>query len=618
MAIQIKKRPYKYCFTGNPVHYELYSAAAAADPSIYFEVFVFFNGNNGTGAVTQPFEYAAVAGYAEVNIQDILEGFLEYELPDFSGTERDVRPALGAMGKAWIAFREVTLQNSNAGFDNSEEEFAPWIIKGGISMFKYQGNNFFTHYYNVPTPMAPRPFLTWQKSNRLAAYHERMYLLYLLIDDLQGASIEAVAKVTYTDGSYVEYSTTLPTVQNRLLYIPSGAAQWGFSQAKQIWYWEITVKANITLNNPDAISESFRYYADNRHDENDITLHYRNSLGGLDSVRIRGLVEYNLEYTYDEQQRIQRPDYFSGHYFDPQKTIGNNKELLTFRGDVGHLQHEEQDRLRDAFQKRETWWEMGGLKWVPVNIITKSLKQKTSGDNRWSLPIDFTLAHEGDLNYTPDSVDIGTASFASNVCLAVVGITGVSVADGASGFKAVSVTFVEVDPDNASAQFKWRVVKESDGTDVLPWATSNYAASPLQFNVPTGLRYFFEARAICANAVVGNKAQALVNAGANTPGGTTNSQFQSYWSSAADFVIKRNGVAIATGNVGVYSNVNFFCALGTGIVIVLELQNLSPATANIADGATAYTPGVIQTVGTTTTITFPAMDIATGLTVYIG
>lgn len=600
MAIQVTKRPFYYCFSGNPVHYELYSAAAAADPSIYFEVQVVFTSNTGASTTTQAFEYAAVGGYAEVNIQAIVEGFLEYSLPDFAGTEQDVRPALSAMGKAYILFREIASSGYMPSFDTSEQDYAVWVIKGGVSRFKYQGNNFFANYFNAGVPMTARPFLTWQKRGRLAAYNERIYLLYLLIDDVGQGQLapDLFARVVYTDGTTAALSTNMPMTKNRLYYVPAGAAQWGFSQAKQIWYWEIWIR------DAAIISETFRFYADNRHDNNDITLHYRNSLGGLDSVRLRGVVESNLEYDYQEQQRIQRPDYFNGHFFDPQKVITNNKELQTYRGDAGFLSKEEQDRLRDAFLRRETWWEQGG-KWLPVNIVTKNLKQGTSEDSRWSLPLDFTLAHDGDSSYTPPSVNLGQGTFTSNVCLAYLSNPSATITNGPTGYKTVSVSFQEVDPENASTQIRWRVIKLSDGAVVIPW-TQVGLISPVVFNVPVDDYYIWEGQSVCANAVYGKKTQ--LNIKTVDSAGTQNSRIVNHTNSGVYYAIYRNGTMIDSQFLGANSQNMFSCQTDSGVTIVVNLAFFSPSAATLTNGVVTV-QGAISDAGLSTAVTFPSVNI---------
>ena len=594
MAIQVTKRPYTYCFSGNPVHYELFSQQAVADQDIYFEVKVWFESSAGDVVETEGFEYTPVNGFAEVDISAILEGLLKYDLPDFAGTPAEVKEAPSQTGHFYLIFRECTPQNINPTWDSSEIEYKSFVIKAGLSQFKYQGNNFFVNYFKAHVVRYARPFLTWQENrqlkdqrSRFAGLNERMYLAYLLIDDVPQGNLSVIAKVTYTDESFQEHTAAIPVEKNRIYYLPAGAEQWGFSTAKQIWYWEICVK-DETLGNQAVLSEVFRYYADNRHNENDLTFHYRNSLSGLDSVRIRGVIEHNLEYTYDEVQMIIRADYFNGHYFDPQRGITNNKELKTYRGDIGWLSKEEQDRLRDLFIKRDTW-RVDGNKWVPFLIINKSIKQKTTEDSRWSLPIDFILAHEGDSYYTPESVDLGEGTFTSNVCRATLGTIQALVADGPTGYKTLTLNFIEIDPDDASNQIRWRVVKQSDGAEILPWVTQPFTA-PLTFNVPdTDNDIIWEARCLCGNAIQGPKVTKGIRLDLVT---VTNGNMTNYTNTGTPFSMTVDGVVGSAGYLGAGSAAGYSLAPGTYATIVLTLHALSPSMVRLY-GQTLY-KGVIN------------------------
>lgn len=605
MAIEIRKRPFYYCFSGNPVHYELYSAQAAAFPGvIIFEVIVRFETIGGVIKETEAFEYTPVNGFAEVNIQAILEGFLTTDLPQLAGGDLVIWQALNQTGFFYIKYREITPANADPSWDESEADYKSFVIKGGLSRFKYQGNNFFANYFEADIPNVPRPFLTWQQSGRLASLQERMYLAYLLIDEIGvAANLKVKGKVTYTDGTFAEQQITLSNVKNRISFLPAGAAQWGFSQAKQIWFWEITVQ-DITAPLQNVLSHSFRFYADNRNDYNDVTLHYRNSLGGLDSVRIRGMIEHNLEYDYQEVQKVQRHDYFDGHFFDPQNIISNNKELKVFRADIGHLEKEEQDRLRDAFLKRECWMEID-KKWWPIKIITKSIKQKLSEDTRWSLPIDFSLAHDGDSHYTPDNVDLGEGTYTSNVCRAYLGDIVVAVFPEI-GFKNIAVTFNEVDPDNDSTQIRYRVTKQSDGSVVIPWTIIPFI-SPLQFPLGNDDHFFLEIQAVCSNAIYGKKSTMGIDTHADSTG-TGNSIITNNRSGGAFFNVYRNGAKIVDAKyIGGNATYQFDVANGVNLVFKFEAAGISPSSATISNGVVTLS-GVIVPAGLGCMITFPAIS----------
>jgi hypothetical protein len=506
MAIQVQKRPFSYAFSGNPVHYQLYSALAAGDDSIFFEVRLMFKNVGGSYEPTEALPYSPYNGVATLDVQDILEGLLDAELPEFNSDETTIYPAPGQTGSYYLQFREITSTNQEPSWDDSESVHEGFIVKGGISRFKYQGNNFWVNYFGLQDTIQPSPFLTWQVSERLAAVNERMFLLFLHVQELDAFKVSA--KVTYTDGTTLTVNKVFTDAEKGVpYYIPAGANQWSLeNSAKSIHFWEIVVKNNTT---GVAISKTFTYYADNRNNYNLVTLHYRNSLGGLDSLPIRGVIEYNNDYDYSELGKVTAPNYFSGHYFAPQKIISNNKELQTMRSNSGPLGKEEQDRLRDVFIKRETWWAVEG-KWWPVNITTKNYKQKSTEDSLWSLPIDFSLAHDGDTNYTPFSVNLGTsvATEVDNVCQAylspityIVDLSNGGLNDGNS---KVTASFTEVDPENAAAQFRYRVMNGSLVT--IDWVTKNIGTdNPFSFVVPSDIFYSLETQAICGNQVPGRK-----------------------------------------------------------------------------------------------------------------
>ena len=611
MAIEITKRPFYYCFSKNPVAYQLYSAAAAASPDagFVFEIKVIFISIAGVTTETEAFRYTPVGGYADADIQDIVESFLEYELPFFDPDETKVWPSAGQTGFFYIRFREISSSNLAPSWDDSEKDFQSLGVKGGISRFKYQGNNFFTNYFNGDVPRAARPFLTWQQSGRLAAVEERMYLAFLLIDYVAPLELKVIATAWYVGGGNQVIDRDVPTDLNTVYYLPAGATQWGFDLSRQIWYWEIKV---LDASDGTALSQTFRYEADNRADYNNIFLHYRTSLGGIDSVQLRGVINYDLDYDYTEVQKIQPSNYFDGHYFDRQKLLTNNKELQTLRGDIGHLDKEEQDRLRDAFLERETWWAIS-KKWWPVNIVTKSIKQKSSESNRWNLPLDFTLAHEGDSSYTPDNVDLGVGTFTSNVCRAHIGDITLKIEDGPTGFKTITVAFVEVDPENASSQIKYRVKKQNDATEVITWTTINFT-SPLVFNLPVSDYYVFEVRCICANAVVGKLSSVYINTN-NNVAPTGNSVIKNTSNSAASFSLSTNGSVQLNGYLGTNSQFFFTMAAGAGVVVgITMLDTFSPSTATISNGAVTVNGTIVNGNGFVY-ITFPAIDITAGVTI---
>jgi hypothetical protein len=513
MSIQITKRPFDRSFSGNPVHYELTSAAAATDANIFFEIRLMFRYLGGVFAEVHRFQFYPTAGIAEVNVQDLLHSQLDWFVPIFPVDEKSIQSADAQSGEYYIEFREVTPTDQNPAWDVSELDFIRAVLRGGINYFKWRGNNFWVNYYDVV-----KPFLTWQQSGRLAILDERMFLSYICNSTL--ASVEARCKVTYMDSTTATVSKAfIDCIKDKIYFIPSGAAQWGLpalDPTKQIWYWEIYVVDVSDPASPQTISDLFRYEASNQWNLNDITLHYRNSLGGLDSVLVRGVLDENLDYQFQQQNRTFKPDYFDSHVITAQTVITESREQQTWKGDIGHLGREEQDRLRDAQIQRDVYLE-SSKKWWPVNIVTKNFKLRSTNDMRFTMPIEFTLAYDGAEYYTPKAVDLGDGVFTSNVCLAsVINFQKIAQDDAASGLPAgkTLVTFVgnENDPQNASIQFQYRF---NGG----PWFFENFADLPssLQVQLDLDTDFVMDYQAICTGGILGKKYSLSFTTSAGAP-----------------------------------------------------------------------------------------------------
>lgn len=541
MAIEITKRPFERVFSGNPVHYELYSALAAADATVFFEVRIMFKkiGSLYTYGEVVSLPYAPVDGYATIDLKEILDSVLEFDLPQFDADETKAYHTDKQTGKFYLQFREITATNANPDWDDSESAYERFVIKGGLNDFKYQGNNFWLNFYD-----AVKPFLTWQTSGtrqmadgrtepvRLAAAEERMYLAWLISTSVSGISLKA--RIFYTDGTaatkIVQFGLLAVPVIGNIYYLPVGCNQLGLTDvtpAKSIYYWTLQV---MDVNDNSTYSEVFKYELDNRNDYIGITLTYRNSLGGLDSVRVRGSVEKKLTYNFSELEKTIEPDYFSGNYFNPQKIISGNIEQVVYSGNLGLVRKEEQDRLRDAQMIRETWTTRG-RKWVPLNITTKDFSLVKNDDQRWSMPVEFTLGFTGSEYYTPDSIDLGEGVFTSNVCRAFASPLTVGRNDvGAPGDWILNVG--ENDPENASAQFRYRVIKNSDTSVAIDWTSVDWGLlAPFSLTDDTGV-YTVEVQAICTNNVYGRKSTVQIDTtvgalggggGGGTGGGTVNS-----------------------------------------------------------------------------------------------
>ncbi len=427
MAIEIQKSPPTWNWSGNPIHYQLYSSVAQAEPTAYFEVKIKFKRTDeGSYSDIIILPYYPVNGVAKIDINHVLHGLLEYEVPGIPDDNEYSSPLFSRKitGQFYIAYREITSATPDPAFTDSAPVNPLNVIKGGISYEKWRGDNYWVNYF-----FESLPFLTWQRSGRMASLTERMYLAWLNTTDVPVGDIKMRRKVVYYDGTIAIAELNCPINKYEVVYFPTGSEQLVLEDIfpdKKIRYWEMQV---WDKENQVPLSEAYRYEVDNRYDSNDTTFNYRNSLGGLDSVRMRGDIDDQAERSFVEQDSIVLHNYFEGAFILPKIKIADSSELIVSKANTGFLNKEELDRLREIHFIRECWWAQDG-KWLPITIRTGSGKLRSTSDDLWSLPIEYSLAHSGDNYYTPRSVNLAEGGFTSpNLCSAVISVLASSFAE---------------------------------------------------------------------------------------------------------------------------------------------------------------------------------------------
>ncbi len=441
--IIVKKRPYSWSLTGNPIEYRLYSAAALADPSNFFEIRLRYR-NDTTSFFIElpPIPFSPTDGLLKLDICSLLESILKPDLPGYNADEKTIWPTTKQSCEYYIQYREITVADTDPDWDDSETDYRKFALLGGLNYYKWTGDSFWTEYFATN-----QPFLTWQERGRKAAYDERMFLAWLNTNEdagEPGTQFVALIKVNFTDGSILTDDKGFTCKKGVVNYIPAGASQWdaqALGADKKIWFWTIEVQKYNGVDGYDPCSELFKYEADNINDYNKKTLHYRNSFYGIDSVRVLGVIERNLSYQLTEIERIFGPEYILDNALTARKSYADAIEILTWKGDIGHLGKEEQDRLRDMHLNRELWWWIN-KKWWPALNISNNIKAGGSKDNRWTMPFEWTMADSGDPFYTPEAAELGEYALAHNVCLADLTLGDIDIdTSGATAIVEINYNF---------------------------------------------------------------------------------------------------------------------------------------------------------------------------------
>lgn len=448
--IDILKRPYLINWSGNNIYYELYSADAAANSAITFEVTISFKRNNETDfrkIITLPF--VPVNGTALFDIKDIIDAQLLFDMPEFAD---ESMICYKQSGQFYIEFREITPDNPTHSFITSESEQVRYAVKGGVHPYHFKGNNFWlTHY-----PTAQR-FFTWKPQGQLVLPTEQTWLSFFY--DGADADVRAELKVTYTDGSTETFIRTLPVaaycminLQTSLYFDWDGSA--GFDE-ENVYRWEVRIRNSA---NTETLIDWYMYERDNRQDYNQVIIHYRNSIGGLDHCRVRGVIEKRMNYELVQAEHILPVDYFNETALPAQQSTISSSENVICNGEIGFVTKTEQESLRDIFLYRQLYTKKQN-RWWPLLLLTDDFVLKRSTDMRWSVPLEWKVALTAINHYTEEETDFGDGVNTSNVCLATLIVTAADLP-------------IEVAPSEFVLQCVASVDENPQGLTITEWEFS--------------------------------------------------------------------------------------------------------------------------------------------------
>lgn len=608
--IIVTERPYQYNWSGNAIHYKLSSDEAVSDPSIFFEVKTMFSADlaaDPVEVVTLP--YIPTAGEANINIQDILDSVLSYGVPSFNDDETVPFECTKQSGRFYIEFRQITAANADPSWNNEESGFMRFVFKGGISFFKYQSSNFWINYFNQTGS-----FLTWQSRGRLAAYNERMYLCFLTFATVAAGNMKISVRIVNADSNESTSFFNINAQPGRPWLIPAGALQYALpipAVPNKIFFWEIQVLDMTVEGSPVALSEIFRFYQDNRNDYNQIQLHYRNSLGGLDSVRVRGPYQQNLDYTTIQKDAVVPADYYAADVIGAPSAIVDNQEIVSYKGDIGHLTKQEQQRLRDAFVRREVYQAIN-KKWIPILIVQKSFTLNTSTDQRWSLPIEWKPAISGDRYFTPDDIVLGNDPFVANTCPILFSSLACTMTfPGDHSIALVNFTFLYGStPSQDPVNLQYMIVGFTD------WTTFDNA-NDITLSIASNQQVVVQFRARCDNGEYGSPGSISVDTTYTAdPPPATNSILSNDSSSSSTAVVKINGGNLFTSPIGPRSKTNFNVTNINDVTVSVQFNNgFRPTSGILQTTGSPILFATITNVADGAIITFSHVTIVDGMTI---
>ena len=132
---------------------------------------------------------------------------------------------------------------------------------------------------------------------------------------------------------------------------------------------------------------------------------YRNSLGGLETIRLRGQIDYEADYTRQNAIRITVPAYFTDGILNNQNSNYFNEETEKKVGDTGFLSKSAQQKIRALFLAEEIY-ELYGDKLLPVTISSANAKFYSNRDSLISIQIEWKKAYSNQFYLPLDTMPV--------------------------------------------------------------------------------------------------------------------------------------------------------------------------------------------------------------------
>ena len=370
MEAVLIKQPPEISFSGNPMPY-IFAVTPYGnnekiqDIRLIVRVLVesVFGNNSFIEVKAQPF-FPDDNGQVKIEVQTLIDPFLEYFTPKLSL----LRP-VQAFNQRKRYRVQYTLQKDGAIVGDVQSSDILYAIKGGMSYDKWQPSAFFNK--NILENKSPLYFIAAGEKCHVA---ETKYLFwtYPFADNkLQRVMID----ITLDNNDIIQYDIPYKVFCGKwgICCVPVGFNQLKLNDLVPEGKWPVSYSVKVMNADNVAIVAPVIYHIDHRNFYDTYQLLYRNSLGGIDTIRLRGTVDFEADYTKQNAQRTVPPSYYSNGNLLPQSIDENIDETPKFKGDTGFLSKHAIDKLRDLFlspQKME--FENGKL--LPIIINNKNVK----------------------------------------------------------------------------------------------------------------------------------------------------------------------------------------------------------------------------------------------------
>lgn len=393
------KSPHEISFSGNAITFSFaispYSSIEQSmDIRLNVRVLVeqVFGSNLFTEVKAQPY-LPNGNGKIDIDISSILDPYLEYFTPRL--TQLNPVQAINQRKRFRIDYL-LQIDNLPVGTVQQSEIFN--VCKGGMSYDSFHPSLLFTqHITDNQRPL----FFPIQKEYTGTKEVRFMFWMYPFTDQ---APLKVVYKVYYEDNS-IGTKTIDRTITLSKWGIGCVAAGYEQCKLQLIAPTKTPVRYTVEIQRSasnEVVIAPITFWIDHRSFYNTSTLLYRNSLGGIDTIRMRGQIDVEQEYSRENAVQTVPPNTYNNLNLFGEAIAVQNEEIPSYKGDTGFLRREMIDRLRDLFLSLQVIEEKDG-KLIPVVLKNGKTKFFANRDTLLSLQIEWQHAYTNEY-FTPSGL----------------------------------------------------------------------------------------------------------------------------------------------------------------------------------------------------------------------
>lgn len=345
-------------------------------------------------------------GLLGINVSSIVDAYLNYFTPPVD------LDCLMALPDGQCRRFSVKFSLFNTTLLLTENTKIITAIKAGTS---YQ-------YFNTDTSYPFNGAATLQKLFVISDGNDRVHIedvffvYFTVVPNTDRPQIKAKWVVSFLKNGIVSSATgDIPGVLNLTSSVSIACLPGGFNQLKlQSFLPEGAIPIEYSIRIYDSIAvdyfEPVKFKIDQRKFYKTAQLLYRNSLGGLQPLRLLGEIAMSSEFALQNTSRMAPPNYLIDGNIIGEVDQNYNEENEKFNGETGFITKYQVDRLHDFFLSKQRFEIVNG-RLIPIILNNKAVKFYTNHDNLYSVTIDWQRAFTN--NFYTD------ASVPSDICPAI-------------------------------------------------------------------------------------------------------------------------------------------------------------------------------------------------------